>query len=271
MHPTLNALEREWQQIVPSAEAGEALRRWAMAEPVFAGADDLEAVRRMRLHPEHGPIVLTALARLAAVDSLAARTLLQALLPGLVNQAARVKGLDRNVIEDMVSLAWLRIRTYPTTRHGSVAGNVLLDVRKQYFQHQRTTGVDPRATLDEWVADPTPSPEETALARTVYDDLLAALCDGLISPLATRVIIRTQIEGRSLQEVGSRSTSPWPRSSSDDCARSGVSARDGAGVDQRRHVRQPALRLSQLHLITNDGGFGRGGLPLLRNVDTVAA
>jgi hypothetical protein len=36
----------------------------------------------------------------------------------------------------MVSLAWERIRTYPTTRHGSVAGNVLLDVRKRYRAHR---------------------------------------------------------------------------------------------------------------------------------------
>jgi hypothetical protein len=75
--------------------------------------------------------VRRALAALAPSDQLAARTLLQALLGGLCN-LARCVGRDANAVDDVVSLAYERIRTYPAHRPGSVSGNVLLDVRKRY-------------------------------------------------------------------------------------------------------------------------------------------
>ena len=61
--------------------------------------------------------------------------LLEALLPGLVRLAGITGYDDPAAIEEIVSLAWERIRTYPPGHWGSVAANVLLDVRKRYRAH----------------------------------------------------------------------------------------------------------------------------------------
>jgi hypothetical protein len=61
--------------------------------------------------------------------------LLPALVPGLARLSSLAGNDDPSAIDEMVSLGRERIRTYPTTRRGSVAGNVLLDVRKRYRGH----------------------------------------------------------------------------------------------------------------------------------------
>ena len=80
---------------------------------------------------------------LATADELAARTLLQALLPGIVSFARRSAVGDPSVaIGEMVSIAWERIRTYPLHRPGSVAANVLWDTRSCYWKEH----LDPRCS-----------------------------------------------------------------------------------------------------------------------------
>jgi hypothetical protein len=116
------------------APAGRSQSRPPCAEavvdrpPALGGVADLDALLESRRDDKAAPAVLRALAVLAPGDDLAARTLLQALLPGLVRLAGLVGYDDRAAIEEMVSLAWERIRTYPARRRGSVAANVLFDV-----------------------------------------------------------------------------------------------------------------------------------------------
>jgi class 3 adenylate cyclase len=95
--------------------------------PPPRGLADLDELLERRRDDQAAPAVLRALAVLAPADDLAARTLLQALLPGLVRLAGMVGYGDPAAIEEMVSLAWERIRTYPAGRRGSVAANVLFD------------------------------------------------------------------------------------------------------------------------------------------------
>ncbi len=89
--------------------------------------------------------VLSILARLAPTDALATRTLLQMLLPGLVRLVGTVGHGVPEAADEIVALAWERIRTYPTLRTGSVAAKVVLDVRKQYVKPQRGTKRSPPA------------------------------------------------------------------------------------------------------------------------------
>jgi DNA-directed RNA polymerase specialized sigma24 family protein len=100
----------------------------------------------------------------------------------------------------MMSLAWERIRTYPSSRPGSVAGNVLLDVRKDYRRHREVEA--PRSTL-ELVATPTrsaPSAEEEVIDRMAFVDLLAAHRQA-VGDRGHRAIVRTSVDGLSLAEV----------------------------------------------------------------------
>ncbi|MDP9440643.1 MAG: hypothetical protein M3P34_00350, partial [Actinomycetota bacterium] len=144
--------------------------------------------------------ILAALSRLAAGEELAARTLLQALVPGLVALARGPLAGDRTCLDELVSLAWERIRTYPTRRPGSVAANVLYDVRKNYLAHRSIES--PKAQLcGDRSAPHAPSAEESALNRICLAEVLAAHRSGVIGGVAMDLIVRTRLDGVSLAEA----------------------------------------------------------------------
>ena len=198
MNATLAALDREWAEMKDSSAGAEALRRWATSEPALAGMPTLAAVLEARTDEEAAPVILSGLARLSAAgDELAARTLLQALVPGLVKMAYTICRDDRLAFDELLSLAWERIRTYPTSRPGSVAGNVLLDVRKCYWRH-REIDVPKSYFPDSEGPDTAPSAEEIVLGQSAVDDLVAARRDGVISTTALALILRTRLEDAPL-------------------------------------------------------------------------
>lgn len=192
MNKTLAALDREWAELDRSSKAADALDRWAMTEPELAGLRTLGSVLSARTDAAAAPAILGALARLASYDDLAARTLLQAVIPGLVRLAATACADDPLAFDELTSLAWERIRTYPASRNGSVAANVLWDVRKRYRHHRSIevpACVPPVSASDE----PSPSAEDVVLGRCVLDDIVAAHRSGVISGAAFRLIVRTRL------------------------------------------------------------------------------
>ena len=136
MAPILQELDREWAELATSSRARRALMRWVNTNPDLAGNDDLGEVLACRRDPVRSQPVLRALALLAPDDEIAARTLLQMMLPGLITLAARAGNDDEAAIDEIISLAWERIRTYPCQRTSSVAANIILDVRKRYRSHR---------------------------------------------------------------------------------------------------------------------------------------
>ncbi len=198
MKATLTALDREWTALDRSPASTAALRRWATTQPALAGLDSLGAVLAARTHPKAAPAILSCLAQLAGEDALAARTLLQALLPGLVRMATTSADDDPAALDELVSLAWERIRSYPTRRPGSVAANVLLDVHKRYREH-RAIEAPARVAGRSQPPETAPSAEEVAIGRSAVDDLVAAQRAGLISAIALRLILRTRLDDVSLE------------------------------------------------------------------------
>lgn len=204
MAKTTRALDQEWQNdYAHTADGAAALRRWAATEPALRGLDDLEDLLEARTDPERAYDILAAVARHAPHDPIAARTLLQALLPGLVALALRTFRRHRRAFEDIVALAWIRICNYPATRTGSVAGNVILDVRKDYLAERRAAAPD----LEILAANPTrtvsaPSAEEMALTTTIFDDLAEAARCGVIDARDLDVVLRTRTGAATLKEVG---------------------------------------------------------------------
>ncbi len=194
MNRTLAALDREWADLDGSAASAEALQRWGQAEPALAGLSTLAAVLAKRTDPDAAPEVLAALARRAADDALAARVLLQALVPGLVRMATTSCGGDPAALDELVSLAWERIRTYPSSRPGSVAANVLWDVRKRYREHCAVQ--TPASLIPELRGRrQAPSAEEVVLSgHGVRDELAAAQRSGVISDTALTLIVRTRLD-----------------------------------------------------------------------------
>jgi hypothetical protein len=204
MARTTRALDQEWLHDYAHSDRGiTALRRWAKTEPPLQNLDDLDGLLEARTDPDQAQQILAALARHAPCDQVAARTLLQAMLPGLVVLAMRTFRQDRQAFEHVVALAWLRICNYPPTRAGSVAGNVILDVRKDYVAQRKAAAPE----LEVLRADPAssesaPSAEDTVLANMIFDELADAAERGVIDARDLDVVIRTRIGQATLHEVG---------------------------------------------------------------------
>jgi DNA-directed RNA polymerase specialized sigma24 family protein len=132
-------LDEEWARITRSPAAGERLAEWTESSPVLAGLGDLDAVvqhanRRGQAHESDR--ILFALAQRAGADDLAARTLLQAVMPGMRWLARRYHHVASAAGEDppslVIALTYERIRTYPFGRRPSrIAANVLFDTRQR--------------------------------------------------------------------------------------------------------------------------------------------
>lgn len=202
MMRTTEALDRDWRVNFEQSHDGACnVRRWARTEPALQGLADLGAVLEARRDPERSTAVLAALARLAPADATAARTLLQALLPGLVDLALRQFSSEPDAFEELVSLAWERIRTYPSNRRGGVAGNVLLDVRKRYIAAQ-----NPNGWAEVPVAEPdrsltAPSAEHVVLVGMALREFFVSVDTGLITGRAFDMIVRTRIGDDPLDHV----------------------------------------------------------------------
>jgi hypothetical protein len=196
-----DALDQEWAALNASPEGRRAIIRWANSDPAFAGVEDLDALARR--NTDRSDELLAALVRLAPSDTVAARTMLQALRPGLLRLAAHYVRLDRGAFEELVSLAWVRIRTYPATRRGPVAANVLMDVRKQFIAHRilETCGdADDRLARLE-VTDDINSPESALLGKALLAEMAGAHRRGQISEEELRSIVRTRLFGDPVAEV----------------------------------------------------------------------
>ena len=200
-------LDAEWRSIVKAPASRSALDRWARREPALAAFDNLDDLLAGRRQPESAAEVLPALGRLSPHDPLAARTLLQALIPGLTELARTAGYDDDSSFDDMVSIAWERIRTYPETRTGSVAANVLLDVRKRYREHRRLDAPNSAPPPSAARAGAHPSAEEEAmLTQAVVDRIVSIRRTGLVSDRTLHLIVRTRVSDESLDDVAAKTS-----------------------------------------------------------------
>lgn len=198
---TLAELDREWAEMQAAPTSVQALARWSDVEPALAGCVTLgDILRTRKAKPSAAPAILAALSRLSLADELAARTLLQALVPGLLGLVTGPLAGEPGALDEVISLAWERIRTYPTQRPGSVAANVLWDVRKRYRKHREIeTPLNQPGGGGSGPA--TPSAEDVAMQRWGLDDVVDACRNGVIGKVALDLILRTRLEGASLEEA----------------------------------------------------------------------
>lgn len=137
----IDVLEAEWDDLAESRRLADALRAWAADDPAlrFDSPAALVATTENRDRPGDADAVLAALARRAGTDDLAARFLLQLVLPGC-KRLVRLYG--RRDPEEwaalVVSTMWDRIRRYPIDRRPErVAANLLFDVRQRAVRAMR--------------------------------------------------------------------------------------------------------------------------------------
>ena len=198
------SLDLEWAAVVRSPAGRRALMRWAAANDAFAGLRSLDDVRRCVHDPARRDVVLGALAGLAPTDDVAARTLLQSMVGGLLRLANGATGHDQeDAFEDMDSLAWERIHTYPVGRPGPVGGNILLDVKKRYRAHRDSierpsayVDVDPELT------DGINGPEAEVIAKQLLADFISAQRAGIITKAGLDAVVRVRLLGETTNEIG---------------------------------------------------------------------
>lgn len=123
-------------------------RRWPVPTPVRSLDDVLSWVGFGRPADDvDGDAALANLVAIAADDDLAARVVLQRLLPGLIRVAVRrariVVGGSIAAFDELLACAWMCIRTFPIERRPHrVAANLLRDI--EYLAFVRETRLHSR-------------------------------------------------------------------------------------------------------------------------------
>ncbi len=151
-----DALDRDWELLVASREARVAVASWASdpALGVYRGLGELiGAVRSPSVGHAVTDQVLVALARRAAKDDAAARTLLQAIAPGLVNVAKRLRAFDTERHAELLGEAFALVRTYPIERRPrAVAANLCWDTFSRLSRqwHAQLRAMEHEAPLIEY-------------------------------------------------------------------------------------------------------------------------
>ena len=217
-----NLLDDEWRRLSHDRVAARRLR--PVCE-VAGGAPSLGAVERYvrSARPEDADVVLLALvARAVERDDLAARVLLQLLLPGTRALARRwwALGDPDERAAAAVTAVYHRIRHYPlANRPGRVAANILMDsaqeLRRSVPRLIAVPAADPVAaaprhltTVPAEITDPHPAVELTEVLRD-------AVSDGVVERGDAELIARSRIAGQRMADIaqhrGLRPRTVWDR------------------------------------------------------------
>ena len=114
--------------------AAAACRRWSRRGGALAGCDQpAEVLARVAGAPDE--VLLALLEEAGAGDRVAARVVLQALLPKMVRMASVDAAVE---VDDYVTALWCEIVAYPVgRRRSSVAANLALDTLKAVRRERR--------------------------------------------------------------------------------------------------------------------------------------
>ena len=191
MDDTLNlllALRDEWDAIADSAHYREALRRWKETEPDLAAFDspiDLLVWCRGQADPGEANRPIGAVLRVAA-DPIAARTLLQLIIPGLTarigralgREAAcrRMAGVRDELVQEVVVAAWERIAALAGTSPKWPACE-LIEGTWRRVRHQREKCRACQRRL--WPLETAREAAEPEWTRTTAEELTVCLIDAV--------------------------------------------------------------------------------------------
>jgi hypothetical protein len=204
----LARLECEWNALRgPRLEA--LFRTWARRRPALAQTPTPTRLLSFLREPgrnEDKDALLRALLAEARREPLAARLVLEALLPGLKAQARRllVQSVEREVVWTLLlASAWERIVTYPLERRPNrIAANIVLDTLRATLAGLR----EERRWRSELPPEPLPErAAETADASDVDELLAFAVAAHAITTTEAELISATRIDGESLAALASAS------------------------------------------------------------------
>lgn len=210
MVSVFDLLDREWGRLCGDDRAAGLLPDVCEAA---GGAGSLDAVERFvrSAGPDEADRVLVALvARSVEGDALAARVLLQLLLPG-VRRLARTwwaLGDAEERAAAAVAATYDRIRHYPLARRPRrVAANVLMDAAADLRRAARSAA---GPAVDSYRGDTVEAGWEPVAADAVHpavelvDVLADAVREGRLSAADAELIAASRIGGTSLSEIARR-------------------------------------------------------------------
>ncbi|HWM22106.1 MAG TPA: hypothetical protein VNO51_20615 [Ilumatobacteraceae bacterium] len=121
-------LQREWDRLRTRPAIVDRARRWAVTDCEFDDLDALLALAGFRtVATDETEMVLRRLAIRAADDELAARIVLQRVLPGLLALVRRRQSrLGDDMLEHLVAAAWIAIRTFAPDRRPACIAAALI-------------------------------------------------------------------------------------------------------------------------------------------------
>jgi hypothetical protein len=143
----LTRLQRDWERLCVSRTALSAARDWDLGIESFDTLDELVVLLGGRVRGVRGAHdddrVLGRLVHIARSDELAARVLLQRLLPGLATMTRRHSWSFSEELDgfaDVLTHAWTVVRSYDIDRHPTyVASNLIRRVEYHAYRkpHRR--------------------------------------------------------------------------------------------------------------------------------------
>lgn len=168
---TVRGLNAEWAALSAAPAARAALDAWRAAEPSLAGYADFEALHAASGHPD-GAVrdsLLGGLIRQAQSGrhrAMAARTVLQLMLPWVRAEAARLAYRFEDYDDAVGALCGellARIRAYPlAARPAKIAANLALDSLQRIAPRRSRARIPPRPVLEIPTAEPRASVPDTA-------------------------------------------------------------------------------------------------------------
>lgn len=212
MDSVFTQLDREWIALIRRPSTANELAEACALAGATSPSGLVPKMRRANL--EDADAVMALLARQANEGSdVAARTLLQLLLPGTCRLAARwwALGSSEERAAAAVAAVYERIRRYPLDRRPrKIAANILLDAnqdlarlaRRAVADHQTVAPLEPRVLLS-GIQPPGQSPGDEL--RDVIDDAVAA---GRVPSQWAALIVATHIEGDDLPSIARRTGTP---------------------------------------------------------------
>lgn len=130
----------EWESMVTRRTLLRKVNGWNLVQEDFDNLDDVLVTCGFGLafNDDHGDHLLWHLVRIAADDELAARIVLQRIMPPLMSVAQRrgriLPGGVTAAIDEIMAVAWETIRTFPHERRTrKIAANLVLDSQYNAF------------------------------------------------------------------------------------------------------------------------------------------
>ncbi|MDW3214865.1 MAG: hypothetical protein R8G01_12755 [Ilumatobacteraceae bacterium] len=213
-------LALEWTRLRTRPDHLRRASTWQILDHPVGSLDEiLDAVGYESDPTPDAELRLRQLVTLARDDELAARVVIQRILPGLLAVVRRRRGQADHVFEELIGAAWIAIRTYnPTRRPRSVASALISDADYNAFRaasRRRSSterSVDPQAAQVPHVHEPSSCEQLAELLADAADagvapEDLELLRQLLAAPTTIELAAVLQITPRTIRNRRDRITS----------------------------------------------------------------